>query len=141
MIFKKGDIVKTVKELNVNDMKRHKSFLKEGIVPFISKGRLDISFPTIIVPSFNRRPIYVNEGIGEITDITILKGKNERGKAFNKRTYRVFFLFAVNVEDKYVSYYKSWFWESELRKATEDEMKRYNELKEVLEAKEVAEKL
>jgi len=139
MKFKKGDIVKTVQKLDINDTERHKSFLKEGIVPFVSQGTLDVSFPTI-VQGF-RRPIYVNEGIGEVTDITILKGKNEKGRTLNRKTYRVFFLFEVNVEEKYVSYYKSWFWESELRKATEEESKRYLELKEVIEAKEVAEKL
>ena len=92
---------------------------------------------------------YLFDGVGKIVDIKPMYMfpydtaflERFRGKIGKEKIYGVFFLFDIDIEKKYISYHKDWFMEDELVLADKKEREFFNNLMEIIEAKEVAENL
>jgi hypothetical protein len=112
------------------------------------KGRGEISEKRV---RFSRIeiPEYLFDGVGKIIDIKPMYMfpydtafiERFKGKIGKEKIYEVFFLFDIDIEKKYISYHKDWFMEDELVLADKKEREFFLNLMEIIEAKEVAERL
>ena len=84
-------------------------------------------------------PPYLAKGVGWVINVDRLD--RTASKTDRRQIYQVYFLFGIDLGKKYISYHKDWFMEHELEKADEKEKEFFTNLMEIIEAKEVAERL
>jgi hypothetical protein len=119
MIFKIGDIVKIR-----NQIHKDRCVVGSGFY-----GRADL-------------PEYVMNKVGEIIKIQTVEATFKRFPFERKaHIYMVYFLFDISIEYKYISEFTAFLFGDEIEMATEEEGKKFTGMKDILVAKEVADRL
>jgi len=129
--FKKGDIVKLSKSIEQHEMENRR-YRSESLPYNIGNRIFNHHFNNVIPP-------YLAKGVGWVINVDRLD--RTASKTDRRQIYQVYFLFGIDLGKKYISYHKDWFMEHELEKADEKEKEFFTNLMEIIEAKEVAERL